>query len=211
MNEIFFTADLHFQHKFMADLRGVGREHLDEHDEMLCDNWKALVGRKDTVYFLGDFSFGGLEQTRKIFESLPGNKHLIAGNHDPNRIKRFGWASVHDLHKVSADGQKYVLCHYPLLTWPNAHHGVWHLHGHTHNNLRAPVSTRLDVGVDCSESHGLKPFSPFSIDDVHRILSVRQYDYVDHHDGGEMLRNVIPQVIPGANRQPPSQQARDHP
>ena len=186
MTETWFTSDLHFGHKFMADLRGIGRDKLAEHDEMLIENWRSVVGSRDTVHFLGDFSFhpktGGANE--KIFAALTGIKHLKVGNHDPSGVRALPWASVENLEHISIEGQKFVLCHYPMLTWANAHKGVLHLHGHTHGNLKADlVSSRMDVGVDCHPEH-----RPFNISECLEILKDRPYDYVDHHTEASAAR-----------------------
>lgn len=176
---VWFTSDTHFGHKFLSDLRGFGREYLDVHDQAILDNWNSVVGPRDVVYHLGDFSFhkrnGGVNE--KIFAALNGEKHLIVGNHDPSHVRALPWASVRDLSTVSVGGQSLVLCHYPMLTWANAHRGVHHLHGHTHGNLDPKiVSTRMDVGVDCHPDR-----RPWSFEEVMDVLSTREYDYVDHH------------------------------
>lgn len=180
MSETFFSADLHLRHKFMAELRGWTRETVEEHDEWLIDTWNTTIGRRDTVWFLGDFTFARKGESAKLFARLNGSKHLIVGNHDPSHVRRLPWASVSDLKRVSHDGQTIILCHYPLLTWQNAHHGTWHLHGHSHGNLRAPESTRMDVGIDCHPER-----RPFHADEVTAVLGGRSYDFVDHHEDEE--------------------------
>jgi calcineurin-like phosphoesterase family protein len=190
-----FGGDYHGHHKFMADIREFGRAKLAEMNDLIVENHNAVVGKKDTFWFLGDLSFGAPDEIRKFFKALNGVKHLIKGNHDKPAIVNLPWASVHDLKMISVQGQKIVLCHYPLLTWQNAHRGTWHIHGHTHDNLRAEPSTRLDVGIDCSAKYGMKPLSPFTFEDVSRIMSTRTYDFVDHHDGGEAFRNGQQQNI----------------
>lgn len=68
------------------------------------------------------------------------------------------------------------MCHYPFLTWNKAHHGAWMLHGHSHGNLRAPETTRMDVGIDTRDD-----FAPYSFDEIEKIMSKRSYLIVDHH------------------------------
>lgn len=179
MPTTWFSADLHLRHKFMAELRGWTRGTVAEHDEWLIDTWNRTISPMDEVWFLGDLTFARKEEAPKLFRALNGrHKHLIAGNHDPAHVRRLPWASVSDLKRISVQGQTIILCHYPMLTWQNAHHGTWHLHGHSHCNLRAPASTRLDVGIDCHPER-----RPFSFDEVAAILTTRTYDYIDHHDG----------------------------
>ena len=61
MNQIYFTADLHFGHSNI---------------------WKSTVDKRDTVYILGDLTFLKSENARHLLEKLPGQKFLIEGNHD---------------------------------------------------------------------------------------------------------------------------------
>lgn len=97
MSKIWFTSDTHYHHKNIV--RGTtswqefspGSSHqsvrdfdtLEEHDEKLIDNINTYVSEEDTLYHLGDWSFGGIEQIwnfrkRLICEDI----HLILGNHD---------------------------------------------------------------------------------------------------------------------------------
>lgn len=173
---MFFTADTHFRHKFMADLRGFGRENLDQHDNEIIERWNAVIGPKDEVYHLGDFSFATHDLNPKLFSRLHGRKHLVRGNHDPANVCNLPWRSVSDIARISIDGQRIVLCHYPMLTWQNAHHGTWHLHGHSHGNGRWTDSTRVDVGIDTND------MKPYSYEEVSKIMATRTYDFIDHHE-----------------------------
>lgn len=176
---VLFGADLHFDHKFMADLRGYGRDNLDVMNEAIVDEWNSIASKNDDVFFLGDFSFANAERTRMFFNRLNGKKHLWEGNHDPNHVKRLPWESVNVLSKRSVEGQTLWLCHYPMMTWANAHHGTWHLHGHSHGNGQWANSTRLDVGMDATGKVLI------SFEEVAEIMATRKYDYCDHHKEGE--------------------------
>ena len=178
VTETFFTADLHFGHRFMRELRqsqtGIP---ADFHDQWLIERWNSVVGPRDEVWMLGDFSFMPPARTEPYFSALRGRKHLVIGNHDPRQIvQRLGWESVHELVSRRFDGQRIVMCHYPLLTWANAHYGTWMLHGHSHGGLTGPVTTRLDVGIDCHPE-----YRPFSLDEVQTVMLGRDYVPVDHH------------------------------
>lgn len=184
-----FTADLHFGHRWMVGHRGrmwgdyriekddVTDEHIATHDEWLIDGWNDVVGPRDEVWVLGDFSFAKRQRTAAIFGHLHGSKHLIQGNHDPKHVLQLPWASIHNLYERKFDvTQRVVMCHYPLLTWNLAHYGAWMLHGHSHGLLAPSTTTRLDVGVDCHPKH-----RPFSLDEIAAEMSARSYEVVDHH------------------------------
>jgi len=178
MSDAFFAADLHFGHKFMADLRGFGRLHLEDMDDYIIEYWNRRVGKRDDVFFLGDFSFYGADMTRRCFNALNGRKHLWEGNHDSSAVLRLPWETKNIFSRRKFDGQSIWMMHYPMLTWPNAHHGTWHLHGHSHGNGQWGDSTRIDVGMDATGRVVI------SYDEVVKIMSTRQYDFVDHHKEG---------------------------
>jgi calcineurin-like phosphoesterase family protein len=176
VSETHFTADLHIGHDFMSKLRGF--DDVATHDEWLMDTWNANIKPRDEVWFLGDFRMGqcSQERAREFFHKLHGIKHMVRGNHDPKWVTELGWSSVHDIVRRKFNGRSYIMCHYPLLTWQNAHHGAYHLHGHSHGNLTAPESTRMDVGIDCHPER-----RPFTLSEIEAILDNRTYDFVDHH------------------------------
>jgi len=141
-------------------------------NEAMIDRWNSKVGKKDTIYHLGDFAIKGkAEEIEVILERLKGKKHLIIGNHDANKTRNAkGWESVQHYLEINIRGIFTCLFHYPIISWNKKNHGSIHLHGHTHFTL--PPSTtdlRLEVGVD---GHN---FTPLSDEDIFNILSQRPY------------------------------------
>lgn len=175
---IWFTADTHFGHARIVEFHPDRAATLDEMHERLVENWNAHVGRGDTVWHLGDFAMGELDDSLKFFHRLNGSKHLVRGNHDSNRtVKECQWASVTDgLRTWRQKPHSAVLCHYPLLTWDGAHRGRWMLHGHSHGLLGPTTTTRMDVGVDCHPE-----LRPFHLDEVITEMEARAYIPVDGH------------------------------
>lgn len=173
---VWFTADTHFGHaRILEHGRGKYFSSVDQMDAELVANWNAVVGWDDWVFHLGDYSFLPGAKTRSLTYQLKGHKALIRGNHDKG-VSSKGFEFVKDYHELSIQGQKLVLSHYPLMTWNKAHKGSWQLHGHSHGNLRAPNTTRLDVGVDV---HG---FTPVSFESIRKLLSSRSFVPTDHHE-----------------------------
>ncbi len=78
MNNIFIIADTHFGHKKIAGMRGF--ETIEEHDAYLVAAWNTTVGKKDTVWHLGDVLFG--QASFETLGKLNGIKKLVMGNHD---------------------------------------------------------------------------------------------------------------------------------
>ena len=79
------------------------------------------------------------------------------------------FAGVYDQLEIEVDGQRIIMNHYPLLTWPHAfgQHPTWQLFGHVH--LRKGITgsdafiveqccrpTQYEVGVDLN---GYRPVS----------------------------------------------------
>lgn len=105
----------------------------------------------DDLWIVGDFAdcrdAARQENACRAFDCLPGRKHLIRGNHDPDWVRELGWASVHDLVELEIAGRPFVLCHYPLLTWNGVQDGAVHLFGHVHTSW-AGAGGQVNVGVD---------------------------------------------------------------
>lgn len=178
-----FTADLHFGHAKILQHHPHRGSSLDEMHARIVANWNAVVGPKDDVFVLGDFYLGRQSEPHDAghwFHALRGRKHLVVGNHDAASTLRLPWSNVSTLRSWKQKPHRAVLCHYPLLTWNGAHHGVWMLHGHSHGLLAPNQTTRLDVGVDCHPE-----FRPFSLDEVAAFMSERQYVVIDGHGRGD--------------------------
>lgn len=174
MNNVYFTSDTHWGHKNIV--RGTTEwegspqrtrdfDTLEEHNQVLIDNINGMVKENDTLYHLGDWSFGGINNIWEFRRQLNcKNIHLILGNHD-HHIERNTlfyeggdytkkqilpqelFSSVQHYKEISfkIDSQvsgrygktKIVLCHYAMRVWNNSHHGSIMLYGHSHGSLDA--------------------------------------------------------------------------
>jgi calcineurin-like phosphoesterase family protein len=155
-----FSADWHLGHNNIV--RGCSRwenknacrdfDTLKEHDEAILDGINSCANADDTIYFLGDFSFGGKEMVAFYRNQIRcKNIHFIYGNHDHHiRNNRDNcqelFTSLHDIMYPVIDTELFVLCHYAMRTWQNAHHGSIMLYGHSHGTL-SPYQLRSDVEV----------------------------------------------------------------
>lgn len=175
---IWFSADPHFGHRAML-LYCAGRavfDSVEAMNETLVMRWNQRVAPRDEVYLLGDVSFMPTAKTKELLLRLNGRLHLVAGNHDPKQIRKLDrWESVSDYLERRIDGQKLIMSHYPMLTWKNAHHGSWMLHGHSHGNI-VETTTRTDVGIDTTTD-----LAPISWPEVQDRMKGRTYAPVDHH------------------------------
>jgi len=171
---VYFTADLHFNHYSILCHCDRPFKNLAEMDEAIIDNWNSVVGPDDTVYCLGDFSFGTTNAASDYLARLKGKVHLVIGNHDKKARKCPDFVSTEKLVEVTIRGQRITLCHYAMRTWNCKCHGAWHLYGHSHGKLADdPASLSIDVGVDSWE------FTPVSFEQVEAVLTEKQLNYLE--------------------------------
>ncbi len=155
---IFFTSDSHFGHQNIIKYCNRPFSDVEEMDANIVKGWNNVVGRKDTVYHLGDVAFHNYER----ISELNGLIRLVPGNHDHERAKKV----MHLVHEVLQEvhylkissSQRFVLCHYPFESWRREY--TFHLHGHTHGTAGVKMN-RLDVGMDA-----MKVFAPLSLDEI---------------------------------------------
>ncbi len=118
----YFTADLHFDHPFVAALRGFTTDgttvdelrampvmeryrhvDVDAHDNTILDNLMR-IGEEDELWVLGDVASGNAASRAKAVRLLDRlnvprkHRHLILGNHEsgmhPNATAMGEWAEV---------------------------------------------------------------------------------------------------------------------
>ncbi len=163
MSETWFVSDTHFNHVNIIKPEYSDRPFIDMDDmrEGLIANWNEVVDPSDTVYHLGDFAMGKIdEQVVAIGQRLNGRKILVAGNHDFALRKRgyakLIFAEVVDMLRLVLPPGEFVLAHYPFDQWREK----YHLHGHSHGGS-SKRPNRLDVGVDAT-----RLYRPISLDEV---------------------------------------------
>lgn len=198
---IYFTSDTHFGH---ANIAGKNTskwkegyrnyKSLEAMNEDLILNINKVCQYNDTLYHLGDWSFGGIENIWKFRERLVCNDiHLILGNHDhhieenkllPNAPKILHaqniFTSVSHYKEVKINGNIFVLSHYGHRVWHGSHKGWIHLYAHSHDSL-PPYGKSMDVGVDVALRLFGEP-RPFSVSEIIKIMNEQPLEFPDHHD-----------------------------
>lgn len=176
MGNIWFTSDLHFNHKNILQYEVESRgsfSSLEDMNEVLINNWNGVVEDEDIVYVLGDVFMGCLDAIDAIMPRLKGRKILIRGNHDTNprvaRLEKY-FEEVHDIYNLKYGNRFYVLCHYPMREWQHKEHGAIHLYGHIHSNEHRngilSEKNSFHVGVDTNN------LTPISIEQINwRLFS----------------------------------------
>ena len=145
-----YTADLHLSDAGVLRFFERPFRSLTEMNHAIIDGLAARLKHDDDLWVLGDVADadqGGAAIAATLLNQLPGRKHLVRGNHDDARITGLPWTSQHDLVEVQDGPERFVLCHYPLLSWNGARQGAIQLFGHLHD--RWPGSDRqVNVGVE---------------------------------------------------------------
>lgn len=165
----YFTSDQHFGHFNIIRLSHRPFSSLDEMNETMIAKWNAKVQEEDMVYILGDLFFRAAA-VEPILQRLKGRKHLVLGNHDHTWTTKVRLAdyfeSVQTICEIDIGGKPATLCHYPMLSYPQARRGYM-IYGHIHNNTGDdywPLIMRrgrlLNAGVDVND------FAPVTFDEL---------------------------------------------
>lgn len=162
----FYWSDLHFDHLRTALDRGFST--VQDHDDHIINVWTESVSPKDTVWVLGDLTVRPPARTLEIMHHLPGDKHLILGNHDrahpihraSHRIHasyRDVFSSVNTAEQHRIGDRTVLLSHFPYdqdefhgdrySQWQPKDEGMWLIHGHVHS-LWQTRNRQINVGVD---------------------------------------------------------------
>lgn len=172
---IWFTSDLHLGHGNIIRHCLRPFSNAADMDAAILSAINAVVGWNDTLWILGDFAYRGKDPGYYREQIRCGTVRLALGNHD-RRVKsmKAGFASVSDVAEISVGRQRIWLSHYAHRSWPASHRGSWHLYGHSHGAIDADDRARgmnaLDVGVDNVLAAGPPQWSPWSLDDLARVL-----------------------------------------
>lgn len=169
---IFFTADLHLGHSFVANTRGF--DNVADHDRMIISNLRKTVGHNDELFVLGDVALGGWMQNIVQLGTVNCTKHLIVGNHDrcfagaSNGHNHLNDVMIHGNFKsvqpVANYGSNFIMSHFPyedihiegqagrFVQYRLRDEGKPILHGHTHTKEKFSLSSigtpQIHVGLD---------------------------------------------------------------
>lgn len=175
---MFFTADTHFGHTNIIKYCNRPFQDTREMDRFMIQEWNRVVGKRDVVYHLGDFSRRDPQLAEWTLKQLNGRKFLCIGDHDKHMRKLTEYfEDVRESFLVNVGKRQFIfLNHYLHKVWPKSHYGTWHLFGHSHGGMNRYAEQEgklLDVGVD---SHG---FRPWSLGEVARVMDTRPLNFND--------------------------------
>lgn len=201
MGKIWVSSDFHYNHTNIC--YGVSKwtdkekncrkfNSLEEMNKTLVKNINKNVQYEDTLYFLGDWAFGGIESIWQLRKKIIcPNIIFITGNHDqhiknnkflPNYDGDYNgpvnamdiFSEVHNYLEVTINGQLFIMSHYPMEEWFEMDRkGSIMLHGHCHHTLDESFINinyrRMDVGIDWRE------FRPYEISEIISKMEYRAF------------------------------------
>lgn len=195
MSRHWITSDLHLGHANIAGPKisnwKDGYRNFDsvaQMDALIIDNLNKYVAQDDTLWFLGDFCFGGHYRTPDYRRRINcGTIHLFKGNHDTNIDKyRDFFSSMQEaglrwLTDTKDQKHPFFFSHYAHRVWEGSHKGYFHAYGHSHSSLEhSPYGRSMDFGID-NAYKVLGEYRPFSVDEAVHILQKRKVEIPDHH------------------------------
>lgn len=168
----YFTSDLHIGDRIISRWRGF--EDIAAHDEVVLSGIRERVGADDELWLLGDVCRDNVASVQRLRAALPAaHVYVVLGNHDTR--SKFETAGGYDrveyydqVGKVSHDGYKFVMSHYPMLDWDRAFHGSYMLHGHIHSR---PANYYAERGLTYEHGLGVPGYN-----ELMRERHIRRYD-----------------------------------
>lgn len=189
---LFFTSDIHFFHNNIIKYCNRPFSNIVEMNNKIVENWNSVVPKNGVTFILGDLSFGSenvIPELKKLIHNMNGRKILIPGNHDSFVLDKPISEMIEifpQLCEISVKDSSFqrgkiniTMCHYALKTWNKAHHGSWHLYGHSHASMPDdPNSKSMDVGIDTKDSN----YTPYSYEKIKSIMDSKIFKSLDHHE-----------------------------
>jgi calcineurin-like phosphoesterase family protein len=149
MPKQFFIADTHFGHENIIEYENRPFRSITEMDDTLIKNWNKTVGKKDTIFILGDFAFATKERIKELVHLLHGSKIIILGNHD--KTFTYSWWKTAGFYMVCKYpiiiDQWFILSHEPLYT--NTNMPYINIFGHVHSNPQYLNYSKQHFCVSC--------------------------------------------------------------
>lgn len=184
-------SDTHFLHKHIiaySDRIDICST-LEEMEDIIVERWNSVVSEEDTVYFLGDFAFGGSKEITRLVSRLNGRIIIVKGNHDPNKSQRWyldkGFYAYY-AHPIILDNW-YILSHEPI-GYVSDKMPYVNIHGHTHEEC-FDNPQRVNVSWDNIDGYPVD----FEVIKARFAAEFDEYDNLHYafkrsrHDGAGMI------------------------
>ena len=150
MNDLFFTADEHYDHAttLRADHCARPFAFVEEMKEEMIARHNAKVSKTALVWHLGDMFWRtcSIDIAYQIMDRLNGRHHYVYGNHEEifehYPAFRDQFDSINSYKEIKYQHQKIILFHYAMRVWHGSDFAnrpgkrpSWHLYGHSHGAL----------------------------------------------------------------------------
>lgn len=163
-NDIWLISDIHFFHTNIINYSDRPYDNVTDMNEQIVNNINECVKPEDTLLFLGDLSFKGIEKTQPLLDEMNGKFIHVVGNHDFDRkkLKKFNVDELHMFYGVFTPEYPPLFCtHYPLYEYniPTKPVPMINVHGHIHDKPE-PSTRHINVSVENIN------YKPINIKDV---------------------------------------------
>ena len=163
VSKLWITSDLHLGHKNICKYRKLFTD-AEEHHNTMFENLATTVGKRDTLYLLGDIAFDKY-WLNKIANINCNHKLLVCGNHDTERgINMRMLVEAYDNVMSLFSKRNIWFSHCPI--HPQEIRGrLYNIHGHLHGNVVEGDSRYFNA---CVEHTNWKPILFSEIDELMR-------------------------------------------
>ena len=182
----YYIADTHFGHKniIMHDANDGCKQFssIEEHDELIINNWNNRITSQDKIYILGDFSWLSNRGTEELIKKLNGIKFLIKGNHDrwckDSACKKL-FQEIYDYKAIIDGNNRVILFHYPIMFYQEQHKNSIHLYAHLHNSREEKlfydacknIANTTDIPMNCYNVGCMMPYMNYTPRTLEEIIS----------------------------------------
>lgn len=162
-SSFFLMSDTHFDHRNIIEYCKRPFSNREQMNQTLLKNWNSHIKKSDTVFFLGDMSFGRHSRNAQYWQSqLNGKQIFIIGSHDNPPPQAYLNQAI-----VRYKGREFLLVHNPRDPdrIPKGWSG-WIIHGHKHNNSMGKFPFINGENKTINVSVELINYKPVNIDQI---------------------------------------------
>lgn len=166
----FLFADPHFYHKNIIGYENRPFKDVHEMNDVIIENWNAVVKKQDKVFLAGDISFGNKLVTEAIINQLNGNITMIYGNHDWDHPYSFWKSQFPEVSKYPIIIEKFIIISHEPMYLENSSPYL-NIYGHVHGDDRFRDFTENTFCIS-AERIG---YTPISLEEI--VSKVRSYEH----------------------------------
>ena len=162
-SSFFLISDTHFDHRNIIEYCKRPFSNREQMNQTLLENWNSRIKKTDTVFFLGDMSFGRHSRNAQYWQSqLNGKQIFIIGSHDNPPPQVYLNQAI-----IRYNGREFLLVHNPRdpdripRDWSG-----WIIHGHKHNNSMGKFPFINGENKTINVSVELINYQPVNIDQI---------------------------------------------